>query len=51
MTNPTGMMYKSASFSGVREKATFEKSRAGVKRETLTVGATPSGAGLAGRPK
>lgn len=35
MTKPMGMMIKSASLSGEREKATFEKSRAGVKRETF----------------
>jgi hypothetical protein len=37
MKNPIGMMARSRSLSGEREKATFEKSRAGVKRETLSV--------------
>lgn len=31
-----GMMYSSASLSGVREKATLLKRRQGVKREVLT---------------
>ena len=36
-TNPTGMMTSSCSLSGVRVKATLEKSSAGVKRVTLTL--------------
>lgn len=37
MTNPTGMMARSLSLSGEREKATLEKRRAGVKSETLSL--------------
>lgn len=37
MTNPTGMIARSLSLSGEREKATLEKRRAGVKSDTLSL--------------